>query len=202
MENPDQRWRVFSAIELPAPVRELVLRHIARLKEAVPGARASWVRDSSLHLTLKFLGEIPQTSVTTFSQAAALAVSQVLPFSIRLEQTGIFPNRGRPRVLWLGVNDSSAQLAVLHERLEEESAKAGFAKGPLSFHPHLSIARLRKPEHAQAVAAAHLQLKFEPREIAVAELVVIRSELSSEGSKYTIVSRHQLARRPERAESE
>jgi 2'-5' RNA ligase len=185
-------WRVFCAIELSQTARRLVLAHIARLKERVPHAKASWARDANLHLTLKFLGEIPRPSVADFSKAVSLAVTEVPPFSMRLEQTGIFPTHGQPRVLWIGINDQSTKLAELHARLEEESAQVGFAKETRPFHPHLTIARLRQADSARALATAHKQMEFDPLEIAVAELLVIRSELSSEGSKYTVVSRHAL----------
>jgi len=194
--NPEMLWRVFCAIELPEKVRELLGKHIAQLKGAVPDARASWGRDSNLHLTLKFLGEIPQHSVGDFSEAASRAVRGVQPFSIRLEQTGIFPAAGQPRVLWIGVDDSRAKLAELQARLEEESDRTGFAREARPFHPHLTIARLRKPEGARTLAAAHQRLEFAPLDIVVSELVVIRSELSSAGSKYTVVSRHALASAP------
>ena len=184
--------RVFCAIELRKPTRDLVLRHIARLKTAVPEARASWARDTNVHLTLKFLGEIPQASVSDFSKAASRAATGVQPFSIRLEQTGVFPGHGQPRVLWIGINDCSGKLAELHAGLEEESARAGFAKEARPFHPHLTIARLRQPDHARTLAATHQQMEFEPVEIAVSELVVISSELSGAGPKYTVVSRHAL----------
>ena len=185
-------WRVFCAVELPQTARSLVLAHIARLKEKVPHAKASWARDANLHLTLKFLGEIPTASVADFAKAVSLAVNQVQPFSIRLEHTGIFPTRGQARVLWLGINDLSTKLAQLHAHLEDESARVGFAKETRPFHPHLTIARLRQADAARALATAHKQMKFDPLEIAVAELLVIRSELSSEGAKYTVVSRHAL----------
>jgi 2'-5' RNA ligase len=185
-------WRVFSAIELPQETRELVLQYSSRLREQVPKARASWARDTNLHLTLKFLGEIPQPSVADFSKAASQVVAGVQPFSIRLEQTGVFPMHGQPRVLWIGVNDFSGALAELHIRLETESARARFATEVRSFQPHLTIARLRNPEGARALAAAHQQAEFHPVEIAVSELVVIRSELSTAGPKYTVISRHPL----------
>ena len=189
---PSVTWRVFCAIELPETARELVLRHIARLKDVVPDAKASWSRDANLHLTLKFLGEIPQNSVSDLSNAASRAVAELAPFSIRLEETGIFPKHGQPRVLWIGITDSSGNLGELHARLEDESANAGFAGDDRPFHPHLTLARLRQPRHARTLAAAHQQLEFEPAEIAVSELLVIKSELSSTRSKYTVVSRHPL----------
>ena len=190
---PSTKWRVFCAVEIPKQVRELVLRHIADLREAAPDARASWTRDTSLHLTLKFLGDIPLQSVPDLSSAASLAVAGLAPFSIRLEQTGVFPKHGPPRVLWIGINDFSGRLGELHARLESEAAKVGFEKDERPFHPHLTIARLRQPQAARSLAAAHLELEFTPVEIAISELLVIRSELGSAGSKYTIVSRHSLA---------
>jgi 2'-5' RNA ligase len=183
-------WRIFCAIELPEAVRGLMLRHIACLKQAVPDARASWARETNLHLTLKFLGEIPQTVVPDFSNAVSRAVVGMKSCPIRFEATGAFPTRGQPRVLWIGTNDYSGRLAELHAKVEEESALAGFAKEPRPFHPHLTIARLRNPQYARALATAHKQMKFEPVEMVIQELVVIRSELSSEGSRYTVASRH------------
>lgn len=191
--QPDNnQWRVFCAVELPQCARDLVLAHIARLKGKVPHAKASWARDANLHLTLKFLGEIPAASVTDLSSAVSLAVSRVQPFAINLEQTGVFPPQGQPRVLWIGINDPSTHLAELHANLEEVAVEAGFAKETRAFQPHLTIARLRQADNARALANAHKQMEFEPLRIDVAELLVIRSELRSEGSKYTIVSRHAL----------
>jgi 2'-5' RNA ligase len=186
-------WRVFCAVEIPATVRRLLLEHIARLKAAAPEAQASWSREANLHLTLKFLGEISQTLVEELSGAATRAAAGLSPFSIRLEAAGVFPNHGAPRVLWIGINDLTGKLAELQARLEHEAATAGFPKEARRFQPHLTLARLRKPQHARTLAAAHQQLAFAPQEIAVSELLVIRSELSSAGSKYTVVSRHPLS---------
>jgi 2'-5' RNA ligase len=185
-------WRVFCAVEVPEQVRQTVLQHIAGLREAVPDAKASWARDANLHLTLKFLGEIPQTSVADLSSAASRAVAALSPFSIRLEQAGVFPKQGQPRVLWIGINDSSGKLGELHTQLEDEALKAGFEKDDRPFHPHLTIARLRQPHHAGALATAHKQMEFSPLEVPVSELLVIRSELSSTGSRYSVISRHTL----------
>jgi 2'-5' RNA ligase len=188
----NESWRVFCAVEIPAPARRLLLEHIARLKAAAPDAKASWSREENLHLTLKFLGEVPQTAVERLSNAASHAVADLSTFSIQLEHTGVFPNHGAVRVLWIGINDFSGMLAELQARLEDQAALAGFAKEARRFQPHLTLARLRKP--ARTLAAAHQQLAFDPQEIAVSELLAIRSELTNAGSKYTVVSRHALER--------
>ncbi len=189
----DETWRVFCAVALPRDLRGRLTTHINRVHDAVPDARASWSRADNIHLTLKFLGEISLPQVEKLSEAASRSVEDFAPFKIVLEQTGVFPKHGPPRVLWIGVNDLERKLGELHARLEDEAARLGFAKEPRAFHPHLTLARLRKPQHAYALAAAHKQTQFEPVEFTVSELLIIRSELSSAGSKYSTISRHPLA---------
>jgi 2'-5' RNA ligase len=191
-QHGNELWRVFCAIEIPEPVQQQVLQHIARLREAVPDAKASWNRDANLHVTLKFLGEIPQASLKDISNAASRAVAGLAPFSVHVEHTRVFPEHGKPRVLWIGINDLSGKLVELHSRLEDEAAQAGFAREGRRFQPHLTLARLRQPRDARTLADAHQQIKFDSVSIAVSELLVIRSELSNEGSKYTVISRHPL----------
>ncbi len=183
--SDEETWRVFCAIELPPSVRATILEYIAKLKLTVPEARASWARETNLHLTLKFLGEIKHSSVASLSKAAARATADVAPFTLQLEHTGVFPNQRQPRVLWIGVNDPSGELNRLYRQLEEQTAKEGFEREGRAFHPHLTVARLRQPKDARKLATAHQQLDFGPIEILVSELLVIRSELSSAGSKYT-----------------
>lgn len=188
-ENP---WRVFCSIDLPAEVRGRVAEHISQLKHTVPETQASWSRPENIHLTLKFIGEIPQTRVEQLSEATSRAVIGIGPFKLKLEQTGTFPPHGPPRVLWIGITDCDDQLNELYARLEDECAREGFKKEPRRYHPHLTLARLRKPHGARTLAAAHHELKFKPAEILASELLVVRSELGRNGSKYTIISRHAL----------
>jgi 2'-5' RNA ligase len=90
------------------------------------------------------------------------------------------------------VSDPTGKLSELQQQLEHECAKDGFEKEDRAYRPHLTIARLRKPEGARLLANDHLRMDFEPAEITLSELIVFRSELSSKGSKYTAVSRHKF----------
>ena len=121
----EQHWRVFCALELPQHVCDRVLRHIAKLKELTPKARASWARATNLHLTIKFLGDIPPHGVGDLSAAAARAGANVEPFLLRLDQSGVFPQRGPAKVLWLGVEDLAGTLTRLQTTLEDECAQQG-----------------------------------------------------------------------------
>lgn len=185
-------WRVFCAINLPDSVHERFRQHVARLKEIAPHSKVGWIQDNNIHLTLKFLGATQQSRVLFLSQAAARAVDGRAPFKIVIEQAGSFPNTGAPRVLWIGVSDESGELTALQRQFEDECVRQGFDKEDRPFHPHLTFARLRLPRDGRALAAAHKEMGFEPIEVVVSALNVIRSELSSKGAKYTVISRHLL----------
>jgi len=214
-------YRTFVAIELPRALRAKLIEHIAQLRRELPDARASWSREQSLHLTLKFLGNIPVSEIPKLSDAIARAISGIKPFELTIAGCGAFPPRGRPNVLWIGARsagilpadrghparaslsqdadtrhtgppDGTSHLAALHSAIEDECAKAGFAREGRPFHPHLTIARLRKHGEERRLAEAHQRLGFLPETLSVTEVVVFRSELLREGSKRTAISRHAL----------
>jgi 2'-5' RNA ligase len=189
----ETRVRVFCAIELPEDVRALAGRHIARLRGEFPRLKVGWDREEKLHLTLKFLGEIEAARVENLSRAAHAAADSVRAFELSIEGAGVFPPRGLPRVLWLGVKDDSGGLARLHERLEEECASEGFPREARAFRPHLTIARLRNSEGVRPLASLHAATDFVSRPFDARELVVIRSQLGPGGSRYTVLSRHALS---------
>ncbi len=185
-------WRVFCAIDLPPDLRQTLASHIDQLKKAT-GVKAGWTRPENIHLTLKFLGNIPVSDVEKLSQSAARAVKALSPFKLTAEHCGAFPPHGPARVLWIGITDSSGELARLQARLDEEGAAMGFLKEARPFHPHLTLARIRDGANARVLRDAHRALPFEPVTIDVSELLVIRSELGKDGSKYSVISRHVLA---------
>lgn len=191
----DHAWRIFCAIELPESVRTRLRDHVRELREAVPDVAASWTRVENIHLTLKFFGNVEVERIKKISEAAARAVKDFSSFQIGVGTTGVFPKPSRAQVLWIGVSDPSGKLVELQQELESEFAKEGFEKEDRAYKPHLTIARLRKPEGARRLADAHLQMEFEPAEITLSELILFRSELSSKGSKYTAISRHELSAR-------
>lgn len=189
-----EEWRTFCAIELPETVRERLADHAKQLRQEVPQASASWSKPENVHLTLKFFGNVPTQNLAKISAAAARVAGEFSPFQIRIGGTGVFPRRSRPQVLWIGVEDSSGRLSELQRRLEEEFAREGFAKEDRGYRPHLTIARLRRPEDARQLAEAHIQHKFDLIEIRIIEFVLFRSQLSPKGSIYTVISKHGLSR--------
>ncbi len=187
-----ESWRVFIAIELSRDVRHRIKRHIDQLRSELPDVRASWVREENLHLTLKFLGDTPVDRVEAISKALAAAAGHRPTFDIQLAGCGAFPPRGKPNVLWIGIEDNSGGLKQLHGEIEDACAAAGFARDSRSFHPHLTIARLRQPPGARELAHLHETIGFAPLDVTATEVCLIRSELSSAGSRYTILARNKL----------
>jgi 2'-5' RNA ligase len=187
-----QSLRLFAAIELPQGVRSRAASYIAKLREAAPQVRASWDKEDKLHLTLKFFGDVEERRVAPLTLALERAASSIDSFELRIQGTGTFPPSGQPRVLWLGVVDSSGRLDKLHSEIEEECAREGFPKEGKRFHPHLTIARLRSREGARQIAQLHKGMEVEGEAFDVGEVVLIRSELLPQGSRYTKLSSHKL----------
>jgi 2'-5' RNA ligase len=120
------------------------------------------------------------------------AAQSIASFDLAIEGTGAFPPRSLPKVLWLGITDSSGALAYLQQRLETECARENFPHESRRFHPHLTIARLRTPTGARELAETHTKMQFKAAAFNVSQIVLVRSEMEFSGSRYTIISRHEL----------
>ena len=199
------KYRTFIAIELPDDVRARIGEHVNRLRRELPEIRASWTREENLHLTLKFLGDVPVADIPKLSAAVEAAAQTVRPFRLTVSGCGAFPPHGQPKVLWIGVlseppavagdstaSSEAASLESLHKRMEDDLATAGFPREERPFHPHLTIARLRTPKSGRELSDFHQALGFAPQSFSVSEVVVFKSDLLREGSKHTPISRHPL----------
>lgn len=187
-------YRNFIAIEIPGHLRATVIDYIKQLRDKAPDVRASWSREDNLHLTLKFLGEVPVAQIGDVSAAASAAARASGPFELILAGSGVFLTRRKPNVLWIGIEDPRGGLHSVQQRLEEECAMRGFTRDARAYHPHLTIARLRKPHGARDLAVAHRVSDFAAQTFTAKEIIVFRSELLPQGSRHTAISRHALSR--------
>ena len=175
--------RLFIAIPLPD---DAAARAFAILPDVLPGLRR--VRPENLHLTLAFLGWTPDERLPDAEAAAKGAAAKVTPFRIALDRAGRFPERGRPRVVWLGIGQGVEDVgrvgAGVAAGLRARSLR--FDERPLS--PHLTLARVREdaglPE-ARTVAAAVEGLHIAPIAFDVAAITLFESVLSPKGPRYT-----------------
>jgi 2'-5' RNA ligase len=178
--------RLFVAIQLPPEVAQ---RAFAVLPQTLPGLRR--VQPENIHVTLAFLGETPESRLPDVAAAALEATTGLGPFRLTFDRTGRFPERGRPRVVWLGMAEGRASVERLGGALSRalREGTLDFEDRPLS--PHLTLARIREDAtaaEARTVAAAVDTLAVVPLEVDVSAIAVVRSVLSPKGSRYTILA--------------
>jgi 2'-5' RNA ligase len=179
---PDGMVRAFVAVPVEDPVTRRRLAGARSLLPPVHGAR--WVPERQLHFTLKFLGEIPEGAVAAARDATARAAGRA-PFRLTLEGLGAFPPRGPARVLWAGCGAGSQELAGLAAAVERAFSEAGFPPEERPFSPHLTLARVRDPDAGRRVSRALASVPPEPfGSVAVASLVLFRSELHAGGAEH------------------
>ncbi len=179
--------RAFIAVELPEDVKAELAKLIERLRRS--GARGlRLVRVEGIHLTLKFLGNVPQARVEPITDALRHAAERHSPFKARLGDVGVFPDRRNPRVLWVGLQGDLEPLKALQGDVEEALARMGFARESLAFSPHLTLARLQdgaSPTDRRTAAEALFLAEFKTGlEINVESANLIRSILKPGGAVY------------------
>ena len=179
-------WRLFAAVELPQDVRDQAAAIIADLRR--DGWQARWAKPESMHLTMRFYGDVPMTQVSALSDAVASAARQVGAFALRTGRLGVFPNSRSPRVVWIGLDGNTAALNRLYEEIEAASEALGFAREARGFSPHITLGRLR-PEDVATQARVDQQLQEhaprDSRPVPVERVVLYRSELLPSGALHT-----------------
>lgn len=179
-----ERVRSFVAILLNEEVRAAVASVIAHLRPL--GPRVSWVASPNLHLTLKFLGELPPDTLERVKEGLDEAVADAMPFSLRFHGLGAFPGLSRPRVLWVGVVEGASAAQGLQSRVEAALGVRGFPREARPYSPHLTIGRVREPRglaDLQQAIARDARMPFGRLEVRA--LCLMRSELSPTGARYT-----------------
>ena len=185
-----EKIRTFVAIEIPSEIQEKINELQIKLKPLAGGI--SWVRSQNIHLTLKFLGEIDQNLLGSVISTVTQAAEGFTPFQIKILGAGFFPNAQRPRVIWVGCEETSHRLLRLQTTLENSLATIGFEKEKRKFSPHLTIGRVKYFKNIAAVVSAVKDLDFNAGEFDVRRIVVMRSQLHPGGSIYTPLGEAQL----------
>lgn len=179
--------RLFVAVDVPGAVKDAIERDVVGpLREAVEGAR--WTRPEGRHLTLKFLGEVPEERASAVSDALGGAVSGHSPFEASFEEVGGFPNLRRPRVLWVGIGEGAEPMGALASDVSSALEPLGFEPEKRKFSAHLTLARFKRPRPIGELPAVDVPSQgFE-----VAEVVLFQSHLNPKGARYTALERFAL----------
>ncbi|MEJ2155483.1 MAG: RNA 2',3'-cyclic phosphodiesterase [Desulfobacteraceae bacterium] len=176
--------RAFVAIKLADEIINLA----AALQDALKshGLKLRWVKPQSLHLTLKFLGEIPVTDVTSIGAALRTAAADEPPLELTVQGMGVFPGIKRARVLWIGFGGAVDRLKQLQLRIEDEIAALGYRREKRGFRAHLTLARIKgavAPD--RLLRAIEATGGFESQSFEARRLILYKSDLRPTGAVYT-----------------
>jgi 2'-5' RNA ligase len=170
--------RLFTAIDLPEAAKD----QLELLRRGIP--RARWTKDRQYHLTLRFLGEVEGPAVELVHEV--LRGVRAAPFELRLEGTGHFPPRGRPRVLWAGVAPEP-RLDELQRRVEKAVRRAGLPGEERRFAAHVSLARLDDAPLPRLLDFLRDHAHFAAEPFPVERFHLYSSVLGREGSLHTVL---------------
>jgi len=184
----DTPVRCFIAIEIPVHVQRELHLLVMRLKERVRSADVRWVATANIHLTLKFLGDVPAARIDHVRAALEATCAAAAPIHLGITSPGMFTTRGTPRVVWVGIGGELTRLAALATALDESLGRLGFARENRPFAPHLTVARVRPEAGDSATAALSVAVSdaatgsssFEASEVSL-----MRSQLTPGGAIYT-----------------
>lgn len=176
--------RAFIAVEISSEIRKELIRIQSELKKCLKGD-ISWVEPENIHLTLRFLGQITDTQLEEIKKIVESIAKKIKKFNMDLGVIGAFPDIANPRIIWIGINFGFNQLNEINAELEDKLETINFAVGEKYFHPHLTIARVKSLDKKNTLD--EIVQKIHPQQLpaTIDKLVIIQSELTPQGAKYT-----------------
>lgn len=178
--------RLFIAISLPPATIDFLKTMQRTVKEKIPDIKASWPNPRNMHLTLKFLGDMPHDKIEAIQSAMTSAAKKSQPLKLHAGGCGVFPSVKRPRVVWSGVKGEIQALSDLFCNLEQGLKPLGFPKEKRRFSPHFTLARL-KGSHVPAPFVKLIQtsqlLCSDPFQCK--EILLFKSDLHPSGARHT-----------------
>lgn len=184
------KLRSFIAIEIPHLIQESIFALTSKIRQEYPKPGIRWVPINNIHLTLKFLGDVPLKNLELLKRSLACEINRLESFSIPFSKTGIFPNINKPRIIWIGFNHLQ-NMIELRELVEITASKLGFQTEGRPFFPHITLGRF---SDNYSVTTIHsilsdlnaLDLSFvDPVEIN--SIKIFKSDLKPKGPEYTII---------------
>jgi len=200
--------RAFLAVELTDDLRNRLAQVQQDLKQRLSRGipkrvRISWVQPASIHLTIKFLGDIVESSIEPLRVAIAEITGEACSLQIPLERLGVFPRPQQPRVLWIGPStiweqgDEAMRVTSLHRSIEECCQSVGFAPEGRPLSPHLTLARIKEGERDVGrllTQSGMLDHSLTIGSLDLRAIALIKSDLRPAGPVYTKLWEVGLAR--------
>jgi 2'-5' RNA ligase len=187
--------RLFVAADLPQDARDALAGTLKRLASTLGGSggKLRWVSAERAHLTLVFLGDVDEPRVPAVVDAMSRDVSGQ-PFDITLDTIGVFPPRGAPRVLWIGVGAGASEVTDLQREMTRRIGALGIPLEDRPFHPHLTLARWRESRSTDRDRALRSAPHGVVARARIEGATLYQSHLSSSGPSYTALARATLTR--------
>ena len=176
--------RTFIAVKVDDPIREGFVHIQNELNSVSPYVR--WVRPTSVHITLKFLGNTPLSVLENIMSNLSDAIEGINPFTLEIKGLGVFPSLTRPRVIWVGIQNSNT-LQLIKEKVEALISPLGFPTERRKFAPHLTIARVKSHQSEVGTVVKHYIPIFENTYswiLDVQDVYFIKSTLHPKGAQY------------------
>lgn len=156
-------------------------------------AKVKWVDPRNLHLTLKFFGDVDDDDVSKICTAVQQAVASQSTFHGQCQGVGAFPHVSRPRTIWVGMGRGNEQMIQLQQALDGAVATLGFPGERRSFHPHLTIGRVRGGRDLDKLSALlRQQADRVLGPLSVSTVTFFASQLHPTGPRYTVLARFAL----------
>ena len=187
--------RVFLALDLDQTIKDQLIRLQNRLDKI--GADVRWTKVEQIHLTMKFLGEISDEMAVDICRLCQNVCAEFEPFEFDVRSAGCFANYGRPRVIWIGVDDPSGSVRRLHERIEKTLGPLGLRRERRAFKPHVTLGRVRSARNAiELRAEVEKNNNFEAGSAQASQITIYSSQLDPEGPVHTVIGRAKFAAQP------
>ncbi|MGH0037618.1 MAG: RNA 2',3'-cyclic phosphodiesterase [Myxococcota bacterium] len=184
--------RAFFAVEPDEAARRAAGRVRDVLRRRPHGDGVHWVRDESLHVTLRFLGQVAREAVAPLVEHVEARLEDEPSFELTLGGLGAFPSGRRARVVWLAL-EPAAPAERLARAVERGVTDAGFAPEERPFRAHLTLGRVRRARRAPRLDDPPAA---EAQPFSVREVVLFQSRLHRDGARYTPLERLSLRADP------
>ena len=176
--------RTFIAVEIP----ENIISGIRDLQQDLKayGVDIRWIRPENIHLTLKFLGDVPAADMDSIFRVISRTAEGGSPISLQAKGIGVFPGVKRPRILWVGLTGQLELLSRLQKTLDSNLKGIAFSPEKRPFKGHLTIGRIKTKMNSKIFVDALMAFRrFESETFVADRIVLFKSELKPNGAEYT-----------------
>ena len=177
-----------SFIAIPVPEISKIIKQMLMTTFDDQKVNIRWVKHSNLHLTLKFIGNMPENNISDYNAELKKIIECYNSFRLTLSGTGCFPNKSKPTVLYLGIDCLDNSLSLLYQEVSEFfKIKGYFDPTNKPFFPHITIARIKYPQKITPDVQTFLNSSYDSVDFTVNHLQFLSSEMLPKGIFYNLL---------------